>query len=395
MSHRMNGKVAVVGVGYSPLARDSQRSVGSLALEACREAIRDAGLDKTDIDGVGGIFAADLPTVWPAYVIDGLGLPNVLWSTCAFPPSINAVVEGINAVFSGACKYALCFHAKYRWDSTSASAASDPMRRAPWRIPLDGSLSLPMVTPHGGSHPYAAAMHQHMDAFGSRREHFGMIAINNRTQAQRNPRAVLQEPLTMQDYLDSKEIASPFCVYDMDVPIDGAMAVVVTLADRAVDCARPPVYVEAAANGASSPNDMMLFSDQFHVPYEKIMTALWQRTGLSIADIDVANIYDGFSILTMGWIEAIFSGRGEGAACIEDAWDEVQQQLRFLGRIPMSPHGGNLSEGRLQGFGHLNEAVLQLRGQAGPTQVHGARRALVTNGMNPVCGAMILRSENA
>lgn len=388
----LRGQVAIVGVGYSPLSRDSNRSVGSLALEACRNAILDAGLRKEDIDGVGAIFATDLPTVWPGYVIDGLGLPGVTWSTCAFPPSINVVIEGVQAVFAGTCRYALCFHAKYRWDTTSAGARGDPMRQAPWRGTVDGALSTPMVAPYGGGHPFAAAMQRHMHLYGTRREHFGMIAVNNRSQASRNPRAVFREPLTLEGYLASRTIVSPFCLYDMDVPIDGAMAVVLARSDRAADRPHRPVLVDAIAHGAAAPNDMMLYPDKFAEPFERVVSALWERSGCRAEDMDVVNLYDGFSILTMGWIEAVFAGRGNGGAFLEESWRKDEQAVRFLGRIPMSPHGGNLSEGRLQGFGHVNEAVLQLRGEAGPTQVPGARRALITNGLNPVCGAMVLRA---
>lgn len=392
MSHPLRSQVAVVGVGYSELSRNSDRSVGSHALQACRNAIVDAGLSKEDIDGVGAIFATDLPTVWPGYVIDGLGLPSVSWTTCTFPPSINVVIDGVQGVYSGMCRYALCYHAKYRWDTTSAAARNDPMRKAPWRGTVDGSLSSQMVAPYGGGHPFAAAMQRYMHLYGTERKHFGMVAVNNRTNAVRNPRAVFREPITMDDYLASRTIADPFCLYDMDTPIDGGMAVVLTLAERAHDHPHRPVLVEAIANGAAPQSDLMLHPDSFAEPFEHLVATLWDRSGLRAEDMDVVNLYDGFSILTLGWIDAVFAGRGGAGPFLQDSWREEEADLRFLGRIPMSPHGGNLSEGRLQGFGHVNEAVLQLRGEAGPTQIDGAQRALVTNGLNPICGGMVLRT---
>jgi hypothetical protein len=117
---------------------------------------------------------------------------------------------------------------------------------------------------------------------------------------------------------------------------------------------------------------------------------MWELSGCSPADLDLVNVYDGFSILAVTGLEAIFDAAGDGARLLDDAWDPKAGVLRFLGRIPMSPHGGNLSEGRVQGIGHMVEAVVQLRGQAGERQVAGARRALVLNGTNPVLGAMIL-----
>src|SRR5690606_21686074 len=119
---------------------------------------------------------------------------------------------------------------------------------------------------------------------------------------------------------------------------------------------------------------------------------LFARTDLAPTDIDLAYPYDGFSVLAMLWLEALYTAPGEGAALVKESWSEADQQLRLFGRVPVCTHGGNLSEGRAtQGFGHVLEAVDQLRGTAGDRQVPGAATAVVTNGMaGSNCSAILV-----
>lgn len=383
--------LAIVGIGYSELSRrDAGYSVGGLALRAARAAILDAGLEKSQIDGVGAIYAPDLATVWPGYVVEGLGLQNVVWASNCMPASANIVVEGLNAVRAGLCNYALVYHAKFRWDVTSSSARKDPLRRSP-PTRLDGSLVMPLVETYAALNPFAAYMRRHMHDYGSRREHYGMVAVNNRTRAQKNPRAVFYgQPMSMDDYLAAPVITDPFTMLDMDTPIDGAMALVVTTMDRAKDLAKQPVRVVGHTNGTTGKTDMVFQPFDFFDAAKVVADNLWRQSGFTADDIDVANVYDGFTVLTLDWLEAAFCKRGESPGLLEDAWDPASQTLKLFGRIPLSTHGGNLSEGRVQGMGHVLESVLQLRGEAEERQVPGARRALVLNGANPVNAGLML-----
>jgi acetyl-CoA acetyltransferase len=387
-----NKDIAIVGIGSSQLSRDSGKSLGQLALEATRAAICDSGLKREMIDGVSSIYSTDLATAWHGYVIEGLGLDNLAWISTSSAPSMNAVGDGIHAVAAGVCKYALCYHAKYRWDVTSASARKDPMRRsAP--TSLDPTLSRALVEPCAAPVGFAALMRRHMHDYGSKREHFGKIVVNNQTNAQQNERALCYgQPLTMDDYMESPTIYEPFNMHDMDAPVDGAMAVVVTTADRAADLPSPAVFVDATAYGVRRHNDMIFQPFDTASSQKLLMDTLWEKSSCTAADIDLANVYDGFSILALTWIEAAFCGLGEGPGFIDDAWDPNSQTLRLYGRIPVCTHGGNLGEGRVQGIGHLLEAVTQLRGRAGSRQIGNPRRALVTNGSNPVNIGMILSS---
>jgi acetyl-CoA acetyltransferase len=385
-------KAAIVGIGASTLSRDAGRSVGALALDAVRAAIRDAGLKREQIDGVSGIYSTDQPTVWPGYVVEALGLDNIVWSSCSSPPSANTVAEGILAVAAGACDYAVCYHSKFRWDTVSGAARNDPLRKAP-KGAFDPALNMPLVEPFGVPNGMFAAVRRHAHEFGTKRDHLGMIVVNNRTWALQNDAAIFHDtPLSMAEYLAAQEIAPPLSALDMDMPIDGAMAVVITSVERARDLPHRPVVVEASSNAIAGGTDFFFRAFDSYAAYRVLMKRLWDKSGLSIQDMDLVNIYDGFSSLALEWIEAVFDVRGEAGGFLEDSWDREAGKLTFLGRIPMSTHGGNLGEGRVQGFGHVLEAVRQLRGSAGRRQLDRAELALVVNGNNPVNAGMILRA---
>ena len=392
MTEQSGRKVAIVGIGASTLSRDAGRSVGALALDAVRNAIIDSGVPRDQIDGVSGIYSTDQPTVWPGYVVESLGLKNIVWSNCSSPPSANTVAEGILAVGAGACDYAVCYHSKFRWDMVSGAARNDPLRRAP-RGAFDPAMTMPLVEPFGVPNGMFAAIQRHAHEFGTKREHLGMIVVNNRNWALENEAAVFHNtPLTMEEYLASPQIAPPLTALDMDMPIDGAMAVVITTAERAADLPNRPAIVEASSNGITGGTDFFFRAFDSYAAYKVLMDRLWSKSGLSIEDMDVVNIYDGFSSLALEWIEAAFNVRGEAGGFLEDSWNAATGKLNFLDRIPMSTPGGNLGEGRVQGLGHVLEAVRQLRGSAGSRQVEDAKLALVVNGNNPVNAGMILRA---
>ena len=392
MTGRDGKKVAIVGIGSSRLSRDAGRSVGALALDAVRAAILDSGVPRERIDGVSGIYSTDQPTVWPGYVVESLGLQNIVWSNCSSPPSANTVAEGILAVAAGACDYAVCYHSKFRWDTVSGAARKDPLRRAP-RGAFDPAMTLPLVESSGVPNGMFAAMTRHAHEFGTTREDLGRIVLNNRNWALQNENAVFRDaPLTMDAYLAAPPIASQLSALDMDMPVDGAMAVVITTEERAADLPHRPAIVEASSNGVTGGTDFFFRAFDSYASYRVLLDRLWKQSGYSAADMDVVNIYDGFSSLALEWIEAVFDVRGEAAGFLKDSWDADSGKLSFLGRIPMSTHGGNLGEGRVQGFGHVLEAVRQLRGTAGTRQLDKAELALVVNGNNPVNAGMILRA---
>ncbi len=380
-------KVAVAGVGLSPYARDRGATTElALVLEAAVAAIRDAGLTAGDIDGVvgGGLLTGGID---PATVVSALGLPAVTWWTRAAPPIMNHLAAAINAVWTGACEVALVYHSVYRVGGFSRSASADPFRRrATFGLP-DGRAATGDGHSDGepwsmhGSAGYAAWAGRYLAEFGASREDFGRIAINDRTNAAANPNAVLREPLTMAGYLGGRMVREPLCLYDMDIPVDGADAFIVTTAERARDLRTVPVLIHAATMGMTAPPEEHLAAGLDATGQPLAARDLRAKSDLWLDDIDVFFPYDGFTIVALRCFESYgFCGPGEAGAFLADNWDGAEDRIKINGRVPVNTHGGSLSEGGSQGAGHLREAVTQLRAQAGRRQVPGARVALLTPG---------------
>ena len=182
-------------------------------------------------------------------------------------------------------------------------------------------------------------------------------------------------------------ITSPFGLLDCDLPCDGAVAVIVSAIETAPDRPKPPVYVEAV--GTQILERLSWDQDTYtHMPQSLGPSAhLWTRTQLRPDDVDVAQIYDGFTFNAISWIEGLgFCGRGEATD-----WLDGGRTIALDGSLPMNTDGGQLSAGRLHGYGFVREAVQQLRGEAGERQAPDAGVAVVTAGGGIPSGAMLLR----
>jgi acetyl-CoA acetyltransferase len=230
--------------------------------------------------------------------------------------------------------------------------------------------------------------------FGLTREQLAQIALNGRRNAGLNPKAVYRDPMSLDDYLAARMISTPLCLFDCDAPCDGSTAVVVSHRDFAVDAAHPVAHVNAIGTALRGRPSWDQFDDMTQMAARDAGASLWERTDLTPADVELAQLYDGFSILAMVWLEALgFCGRGESGAFVEGG-----SRIALDGSLPLNTAGGQLSGGRLHGFGLLHEACLQMRGDAGDRQVtrsHGAPPAVaaVANGGGPIAGAMLLTKE--
>jgi acetyl-CoA acetyltransferase len=241
----------------------------------------------------------------------------------------------------------------------------------------------------------ALTCRRHMHEFGTTEEQLAMIAINARRNAEINPKAVYRDPMTLDDYFAARMITTPFRLYDCDAPVDGSTALVVSRAEHARDVDHPVARVEAVGTALRGRPSWDQYEDGTSMAARDAGAHLWERTDLTPADVDIAELYDGFSFLTMTWLEALgFCGKGESGPFVEGG-----ARIARDGELPVNTHGGQLSAGRLHGFGFLHEAVLQLRGQAGTRQVRSRRPsgdvevAAVANGGGPIAGAMLLTRE--
>ena len=375
-------EVAVAGVGYSEIARDTGRTAGTLALEACRAALEDAGLQAADVDGVA-TYPGGYDSVPVFYVSDALGIPRLDWFADLFgqmPAGISPVIAGAKAVAEGACEVALCFRSLTRHSQPPglgfAGRVSGDMQ---FRAPFGDSLT---------SQWLAMWARRHMHEFGTTEQHLGQIAVTFRRHASLNEHAALRDPITLEDYFASRIITTPFRLLDCDYPVDGGGAVVITALDRARDLPRPPVRVLDGVFGTGPRPDWDQWDDLTHMASRYASERLWQRNEVTPDDIDLAEVYDGFSWLALCWLEDLgFCAKGEGGPFIAEG------HAALGGRLPTNTHGGSLSGGRLHGITHVVECVQQLRGECGERQVEDARIGVVTAGGGTMAGVLLLGRE--
>jgi acetyl-CoA acetyltransferase len=390
----------ISGIGQSDIGRKLNQGDLNLTLDAARVAIADAGLTVDDIDGIaaypgsmggapGGFAGPGTPEVQ-----DALRL-NVNWHSGGRegPAQIQAVINAVMAVGAGLARHVLVYR------TVSESTAQGEGGRSGIGLERATDIGAPKV---GGEFQWSIPMRaysaacwlamnaqRHMYEFGTTQEQLAQITLNARRHAARNPKAIFRDPLTLDDYMNSRMITTPFHLYDCDVPCDGSTAVIVSAADHAKNVDHPVARVEAMGTALRGRPSWDQWEDMTTMCARDAGAQMWGRTSLTPSDVDVAELYDGFSFLTMVWLEALgFCGRGESGPFVENG-----TRIGLGGELPVNTHGGQLSAGRLHGFGFIHEAVLQLRGEAGERQVVGAEVAAVGNGGGPIGGCMLFTRE--
>ncbi len=370
-------QIAIVGVGSTGFTRRSlDRSNSALAYEASVAAIRDAGLRAEDIDGVissPGLGRVGLLAPSVREMVSGLRLPTVRYFSDGGGVMASPLVEAMNAIHAGSCDTVLVYHPNYRTPFHSRRAAEDPYRRT--IPPSDGE---PTESVRGAA-AYAAWISNYRHHHPQLEErHLGMVALNSRRYAVDNPLAAIREPLTMDQYLASPMVRDPLRMLDMDLPVDGADAFVLTTVERARELVDVPVLVRAAVTGMVGYNDEDQLPSLGRHGHDVSVEQLWERSGMTRDEIDLAFLYDGFTFIAVSWLEKLgWAAPGDGGPYFEAHWQAEDQRLLLDGRIPVNTHGGSLSEGGTQGSGHLREAVRQLRGTEGDRQIRGARSAVL------------------
>ena len=388
-AEKFEDKVALTGIGMSPIGRRLMVPPLSLTVQACEAAVADAGLTFDDIDGLstypgggnlggfgeGGVTALEAALgIRPTWHNGGIE---------TFGPG-GSVIAAMLAVAGGLARHVLCF--RTLWEATfnelmkQGKITPSMGRTASWQMPFGATSA---------AHTLALNAQRHFHRYGTTKETLGWIALNQRANAELNPSAIYRTPMTMDDYLNARPITTPFGLYDCDVPCDGSIAVIVSAVDAARDLAKPPVLVEAVGTQIIERIDW----DQSTLTHEPQVLGqaahVWTRTSLRPADVDVAELYDGFTMNCLSWIEALgFCGIGEAKDFLDGG-----KNIARDGQLPLNTHGGQLSHGRTHGMGLMHEAITQLRGEGGDRQVAGARVGVVSSGGLTPSGVLLLRAD--
>ncbi|WP_208621157.1 thiolase family protein [Azospirillum oryzae] len=384
--------VAITGIGQSEVARPSSKSAMRLTVEACMEAIGDAGLTRDDIDGVacwpgdnnnGDSFSP----VGTAAIKSALGL-KLNWYGAGYegPGPLAGVIQGAMAIATGLARHVLVFRtiteATGRARSRTANALTNKSAGR------DGTYYWQWYTPFNVlSAINLAAMYaqRHFHDYGTTAEQLAQIALTCRRHAALNPKAVYRAPMTMDDYFASRLVSTPLRVFDCDVHCDASTALVLSRRDAAKDQPNPPIRIDAIGSAIHSPHawDQVDLSAMIT---QEVGRMMWNRTDLTPADVDTAQLYDGFSILTLMWLEGLgFCPRGEGGRFIENG-----TCIGLDGDLPLNTNGGQLSGGRTHGLGYVHEACAQLWGRAGGRQLADPRVAVAAAGGGPLGGSLLL-----
>jgi acetyl-CoA acetyltransferase/uncharacterized OB-fold protein len=388
---KFEDEVAITGIGRSVIGRKLMRSPVSLTVEAIRQAVDDAGLTMADVDGLstypgtaaeggyaeGGITAVEAVLgIQPTWHNGGQEVPG----------ATGSLIAAMLAVAAGLCRHVVCFRTVWQSSFGELAKRGDVSGRGPRRAAgFDEFLA-----PYGvqAVHIVAMAASQHMARYGTTRETLGWIALNARANAALDPTAVYRDPLTMDDYLGARTISTPFGLFDCDALCDGAVAVVVSAAAAAAETPHP-VWVEAVGTQITERMEW----DQGVLSHEPQVLGpaahVWTRTTLRPDDVDVAELYDGFTFNALSWIEALgFCEIGEAKHFLDGG-----KNIARDGQLPLNTHGGQLSHGRTHGMGLVHEAITQLRRDAGPRQVADASTALVTAGGLTPGSVVLLRRD--
>ena len=371
-------RAVIAGIGETAYWRwgKADRSELALACEAILKAAADAGLPPGEIDGLAS-YAGDRNEpmrIQDALGLDGLRFGSMVWGGGG-TGSCGALLHAAMAVETGIANSVVVFRSLCQGQFHRYGRFDPDWPNANFLAPY-GMLSPPLMI--------APIVRRYMHDFGIRQEHMGRVAIAARDNATRNPRAVLgKKPLTMDEYLSSRVIASPLRLYDCTQENDGACALLVTSLERARDLKQKPVHILAAAQanapgwGSGALGGHNMPADTYGAGNGAACAEeVFGRAGVTPADIDVAQIYDHFTGLVLMSLENYgFCGRGEAGNFVEAGnidWPN--------GRLPINTHGGHLSEAYIHGLNHAVEGVRQLRGDS-TSQVKDARLCLVTAGL--------------
>jgi acetyl-CoA acetyltransferase len=367
----LKGKAAVTGVGDTRYSRQSGKSVTTLQMEASLSAIRDAGLDPKDIDG---IVAYGSMAVVAEDFITNFGIPDLRFSAVTPLGGASAVASiqcAAAAVAAGICNHVLIPISR-NGSSGAGGRIGSRVREMP-QFRLIGEFEMPFgaIAP---AQLYAPMARRHMELYGTTSRQLAAIAVSTRHNAILNGNSMMTKPLTIEDHQASRMISDPLRLFDCSLESDGACAFIVSSAERARDCAKPVVQILGVAEGhPDSPSAITQRPDLTRLGLAKAAPKAFAMAGVTHDDIDVAEVYDCFTYIVMCQLEDMgFCKKGEGGPFVASG------AIELGGKLPINTHGGLLSQAHMAGFNHVVELTRQLRGEAGNAQVADAEVGLVT-----------------
>jgi acetyl-CoA acetyltransferase len=363
---------AICGLGFSELSRKPIGTTRELAAAAVQEAIADAGLKNADIDGllINRSPVADAEEL-PLRLQNDLQLRD-LGLLAAIDSEGSSAVQMIQyaamAIEQGLATSVACVFSD---TPVKAKGGGDTFAIA---MPLTGIEGWEREQGFlGAAAAYALAAQRYMSLYGTTSEDFGAYAISCRAWASLNPQAFLKKPLTMDAYLASPMVVSPFRVLDCAFPVNGAIAVIVTSAERAADRRQPPVYVLSMGQGHRGRSGLAGDESEVNTGAPQAAQCAYRGAGVTARDVTACQIYDAFSYVGILALEEYgICKRGEGAAFV------AAGHTAPGGALPVNTGGGHLSGFYLQGVTPISEGVIQVRGAGGERQVRRNDLVLVT-----------------
>ena len=371
------GKVAVVGYAHSPVRRHTEVPLGALTIETALSAIADAGLEKEQIDGFttgalfpssgGGALVDGQQIVTSEWLVEHLrSRPRWLAGFQGVGQIPGAMILAVNAIVSGAADYVLVHRAMY--NPPTRYHENDLIRaegRDQWSAPHG------LWGPPSGM---ALAYMEYMQRYGATRESMASVVVEARRNGSRIPWSHWHDrPITREDYMSSRMVSDPMSVLDCDIPVTGVGAFVLTSADRARDLPHRPVYIAGYAQGRWRSNNSLDYwtLDDIYEGGAATASRLWESAGFGPADVDVPQVYDGFSPMVYYWLEVLgYCPVGEAHRFVADGGISTESGL------PALSGGGALGNGRMHGVPQTLECYLQLSGRAGERQLPKAEVGL-------------------
>jgi acetyl-CoA acetyltransferase len=389
-------QVAIAGYAHSQVARHAGRPLGSVAVDTVRAAIADAGLAVGAVDGF--VAAAMFPTAGSHVAEDGVNMVSSSWLAqhlginpryCAGFEGIGqltgSVAMAVNAVAGGAADYVVVHRALHnptgRYHGNPMTEVAGPLQ---WTAPSGYFGPLAMI---------ALPYQEYLQRYGASPESMAAVLVEARKNGARIPWSFWHgKPLSAEEYLAAPPLFDPICRYDCDIPVDGVAAFVLTSAARAADLAHRPVYVSGYASGAPTRRRM-----PSHWPLDDILgvgqeTArrLWARSGIGPAEVDVPQVYDGFSPFVYFWMEVLgLCPPGEAHRLVADGGIDSDRP----GALPVLSGGGALGNGRMHGIPQMLECYLQLSGRAGERQRDKATIGVACHSSPHYGGAVVYSAE--